>query len=43
MISSMVAPGRGQAIAPTMDALDSWLIVGIVGAMACPRPAAVIR
>ena len=31
--------GRGQAIAPTMDALGISLR-GIVGAMACPRPGA---
>src|SRR5437588_10407921 len=37
--TSGLSPGRGQAIAPTMDALGWRLRRNIVGAMACPRPA----
>src|SRR2546427_11349474 len=31
-------PGRGQAIAPTMDGLRRLILRSMVGAMACPRP-----
>src|SRR5258708_7284123 len=37
--SAVGAPGRGQAIAPTLDACGSaGGCIVIVGAMACPRP-----